>query len=585
MVSGAWPPATSAGAPDGPAALPTRRLRDAIGDAAEPRSVWGSLSSWAVREKTATLALVLALGLPIAAGAVLGFREVQGGLLQLALLRRESVATLTARIVLERFARMTEVAESLATRVRMRELVAEGRWEEAMAILASHDANGLYERMFLADPEGVLHSDHPPLPGVRGESFAHRDWYRGVTQRGQAYVSEIYERQAEPRIAVLAVTSPVRHFGSGELVGILVLQVAADSLAAWAREVDLGEEAGVWIVDPAGTVVAAAGALELEAETVARLRAAGTGAERMVPAAGGEEQLAAHAAVGALGWSVISQQPLRAALAPHRATLNLLIAAWVMLIAATLLVATWAARERERWRTSSRKLSEVNQELSAFTYSVSHDLRAPLRAIDGFARMIRDDSGPRLDAEAQRRLGVILSNVELMEKLIEGLLVLSRAGRQALEWTRVDMQELVRETLTALSQSTDVSTVELRVHPLPPATGDRALLRQLLFNLVSNAVKFSRGRTPAVVEVSAHDEAGSVVYSVSDNGVGFDMEDANRLFRVFERLHSRSEFEGAGVGLAIVERIVRRHGGRVWVDARPDQGATFHFTLGTRQVA
>jgi signal transduction histidine kinase len=227
----------------------------------------------------------------------------------------------------------------------------------------------------------------------------------------------------------------------------------------------------------------------------------------------------------------------------------------------------------------TQALRETNAELEAFSYSVSHDLRAPLRAIHGFARILLEDHGPALDPEAKRVLGVIDQNTKRMGQLIDDLLSFSRLGRKELESARVDMAELVRSVADEMQRSAGDRPLEITVGPLPPAEGDRDMLRQAVTNLLDNAAKFTRRRTPGRIDVGHQTNGAETVYFVKDNGAGFDQRYAGKLFGVFQRLHGAEEFEGTGVGLAIVQRIVLRHGGRVWAEGRPDAGATFFFTL------
>ena len=228
---------------------------------------------------------------------------------------------------------------------------------------------------------------------------------------------------------------------------------------------------------------------------------------------------------------------------------------------------------------ANRDLSAANQELETFAYSVSHDLRAPLRAIDGFAQALREDHGPSLPTDAQEMLEVVQGNSRQMGQLIDDLLAFSRLNRQPMSMIDLDMNELVRVTAGQLQQVPSPRPRDLRVGPLPRARGDSGLLRQVWVNLLGNAFKFSEGKEGAVIEVSGQRDGELVTYSVKDNGVGFDMRYAENLFGVFQRLHSANEFEGTGVGLALVQRIVQRHGGRIWAEGRVDEGATFFFTL------
>jgi len=236
-------------------------------------------------------------------------------------------------------------------------------------------------------------------------------------------------------------------------------------------------------------------------------------------------------------------------------------------------------------RVRAAQLETINKELESFSYTVSHDLRAPLRAIAGYARMLQEDYHDKLDNEARRFLSVIGENTRRMGKLIDDLLAFARLGRQSMTHTDVDMSALVREVFADLTELTEQSCPELMVEALPAARGDRQLLRQVWANLLSNAVKYSSNTPCPRIEITGFSNSAEHVYCVKDNGVGFDMKHYDKLFGVFERLHDAKEFSGTGVGLAIVQRIVERHAGRVWAQAKLDEGAMFYFSLPTEQPA
>jgi PAS domain S-box-containing protein len=240
----------------------------------------------------------------------------------------------------------------------------------------------------------------------------------------------------------------------------------------------------------------------------------------------------------------------------------------------------------QRVRDRTEKLELALKELDAFSYSVSHDLRAPLRAIDGFSRMVIEDYSAQLHEEARRKLGVIHSEAQRMSRLIDDLLTFSRLGRAQVHPEPIDMQALARETFAELQElGTNHRNIEFNVQPLPAALGTQAMVRQVWTNLISNALKFTRGRPVAKIEIGSRPDAeGNTVYFIKDNGVGFDMRHVGKLFGVFQRLHSDKEFEGTGAGLALVQRIISRHGGRVWAEAEQGKGATFFFTLPTPTV-
>jgi light-regulated signal transduction histidine kinase (bacteriophytochrome) len=231
----------------------------------------------------------------------------------------------------------------------------------------------------------------------------------------------------------------------------------------------------------------------------------------------------------------------------------------------------------------TRQLEAANKELESFSYSVSHDLRAPLRAIDGFSKMLEKDLEGVLEGETRRKFETIQRNAQQMGQLIDDLLAFSRLGRAPLEMRPVDMGRLANGVVDDQKSINPGRELRITVDNVPASWGDSTLLRQVLVNLISNAIKFTKPRETAVIEVGGREDDGEYVYYVKDNGVGFDMAYVDKLFGVFQRLHSTREFEGTGVGLAIVQRIVHRHGGRVWAEGHIGEGATLYFSLPERR--
>ena len=236
-------------------------------------------------------------------------------------------------------------------------------------------------------------------------------------------------------------------------------------------------------------------------------------------------------------------------------------------------------------RVSERtaQLEAANQELEAFSYSVSHDLRAPLRGVDGYIRMLKEDCGGQLDAEGIRLLNVVSSEAKRMGHLIDDLLKFSRLGREQMKRSPVDMTALARDAFENLTRAAPESAPRFELKPLPLAQGDLGMLRQVFANLLGNAVKFTRNQAVPVIEVGVSEADGEIAYYVKDNGVGFDEKYGHKLFGVFQRLHSEEEFEGTGVGLALVQRVIQRHGGKVWAQGKPNEGAIFQFTVPRRK--
>jgi PAS domain S-box-containing protein len=243
------------------------------------------------------------------------------------------------------------------------------------------------------------------------------------------------------------------------------------------------------------------------------------------------------------------------------------------------------AELEQRVAERTAQLQAANQELEAFSYSVSHDLRAPLRHVMGFVELLQKDAGPSLSEKSLHQLATISQAAKRMGDLIDDLLEFSRVRRAELQKTDVNLDELVRETLGDFQAETKGRNIAWNIHPLPVVQADRALLRMVLVNLISNAVKFTGARAEAKIEIGCGSggDAETVIF-IRDNGAGFDPRYAGKLFGVFQRLHSNDEFEGTGIGLANVRRIIQRHGGRVWAEGTVDGGATFYFSIPKQPV-
>ena len=230
-------------------------------------------------------------------------------------------------------------------------------------------------------------------------------------------------------------------------------------------------------------------------------------------------------------------------------------------------------------RVRTAELEASNRELEAFSYSVSHDLRAPLRAIDGFAQIVAEDYAPRLDETGREYLQRIRVATQKMARLIDDLIDLARLTRQAMKREQVNLSQIVEQILSELRQEDPDRLIEIHVEPRLIAAADRALIRVALENLLRNAWKFTSRREVAQIRFHAEMRDRQIIYCVSDNGAGFDMSFASKLFLPFHRLHGISEFAGTGIGLATVQRVIQRHEGRVWAQSAPDEGASFFFTL------
>jgi len=533
------------------------------------------------------------------------YKSVDQELTDVALIRRASVVNLAAATLSEKFARLQDIGVSLATRVRFRQLVAEGRWAEAMEILhdVPHDLP-VFDRVFLADPEGTLMADFPQLAGARGRNFADRDWYAGVSRGWRPFVSPVYTRDTAPRLDVFAVAVPIAKAGGG-VAGILVLQVhLAGSFFAWTKDIDIGPEGVAYIVDQKGQVAfhsKSAGGRIADFSALPVVQQMRQGKDGVVVAfdpAKKEETIFAYASAESNGWGVVSQQPVRTSLGlmarDHQLRrllgaygLLLLLGVSMVYLAYRMVVHRRLALEdrqikaelERRVAQRTAQLETANKELESFSYSVSHDLRGPLRGMDGFSQLLIEDYGDKLDDAGRDALERIRAASQRMGELIDDLLRLSHAARAELNITRVDLSAIAREIAETIDREQPGRSVEWVIAPGLSVRADRALIRVALQNLLQNAWKFT-GRTQGpVIRVGALERDARTVYFVSDNGVGFDMAYADNLFGAFQRLHHADDFPGSGIGLALVRRIIRRHGGEIWAEAKDGMGATFFFTL------
>lgn len=551
-------------------------------------------SPWAFR-----LLLFSALLLPVVALAGFSLHRINGFLKDQAWMRRQAIAQISATVVKERFDRLVAIGESLATRVQFRKHVEAQDWDAAGGILTEVPVTfSEIERIFVCDIHGVLRTDTPPIEGVRGKSFADRDWYRGVSRDWKKYVSEVYQRAAEPRLNVIAVAIPILN-AANQPAGIMVLQVRSEVLFNWADEMNVGEHGFFFVVDSRGNVAAHPGVdpqqeiIKIADNPLVELVLAGnSGIQIADDPISKVECLSAYEVVPKYNWGVFAQESMLSVDAGRKTTLRSIGLVYLVVLTLSALLALWLIRLLERNIQLSRKLQAhtagleyANRELESFSSSVAHDLRAPLRAIVSFSSILSEDETDRLSSEGKETIQRIVTAGHRMQEMIESLLSLAKVNNWQLQRTPVEMRTLADSVIEELKSEMGDREIQFKVGDLSQCEADPSLLRQVLHNLISNAIKYTRRQKHAIIEVSSSIENGERVWCVRDNGAGFKMEHAKRLFRVFERLHGQDEFEGIGLGLAIVQRIVRRHGGRIWAEAKTNEGAAFYFTLNDQAAA
>ena len=554
----------------------------------------------AKKNKRIQFAIFFAIVFPVILIAAFAYIETYQDLTEFTLSRRQSIAHLAANALEQRFERLTDIGISLATRVRFRQLVGEGRWDDAIDILKDVQTDFPFiDRLFLADPAGTLMADTPALPGVKGKSFAFRDWFRGVSKNWQPYISEVCQRAAEPRFNVVAVAVPIKA-EEKRIVGILILQVQLNGLVGWSQSIEVGPAGFLYFVDRNGRL-ATHPKLPSHGEivdyssvpVVQKVLRAKTGVEINFNPLANEEQVAAYAPVPGIGWGVIATESTRTAFAQRNKNLQQLLIRYGVIFLISCVLAYVILRTFTGLRQAEEKIQKLhedlqhraieleaaNKELEAFSYSVSHDLRAPLRSIDGFSQALLEDYPDKLDDQGKDYLKRVCASTQHMAALIDDLLNLSRVSRREIRMQTVNLSAMAQTIAAELQESQPERQVEFIIAEGLVANGDEGLIRAALQNLLANAWKFTGKRSETKIQFGINQQNGKSAYFVRDNGAGFDMTYAKKLFGAFQRLHGHNDFPGTGIGLATVQRIIRRHGGKVWAEGAVEKGATFYFTL------
>ncbi len=456
------------------------------------------------------------------------------------------------------------------------------------------DSTHTLERATIVSKEGTVMAVYPKIANLIGKNFAHRDWYKGVSKNWTPYVSEFFLSAApQPHSYLFTISLPFKDSDNG-ILGILVLSPTTDYIQEALLGVDIGKGV-IYVVDKKGSLIyhpryTVDKIIDFSKVPIVQKVVKGLdGVERTLDSLGKEPAISAYHPVTPWGWGVVVEKPVAVILAPVRKiTLWLAALTGSMLFLGGFFAYRWAEILFESQKLTrdlkhyADKLATANKELESFSYSISHDLRSPLRAIDGFSRILLKEYGGNVDSEGKRLLDIVRTNAQRMGQLIDDLLAFSRVGRSEMKLSEINMEELASKVCEELNAGVAGKTPQCEVGSLPPAYGDRAMMRQVIFNLLANAIKFTRTREEARIEMGGREDGAENVYYVKDNGVGFDAQYGHKLFGVFQRLHDMDEFEGTGIGLSIVKRIVEKHDGRVWAEGALNEGATFYFALPKR---
>lgn len=456
-------------------------------------------------------------------------------------------------------------------------------------------------RVSVHDVDGVLWSDFPEAPELQGRSFAGTEWYQGVSEDWEPYISSVFWREAEPRELVVAIAVPIHDKEDG-VIGIFVSQYRLQRLGEGLRHVRVGETGSVFLLDPNGNVAAhpdldMKGNLYTDFSELRFVRMALEG----TPYTGdyrdpltAEPKVATFLPVTIAGrnWVVVAEQPVADAYAPiRRIAWNIAGAAVILALAAVaVVIGLWRVSEHNRLlslklerrnkalQKTTDELERSNKELEEFAYVASHDLQEPLRMVASYTQLLERRYKGKLDESADKFIYYAVDGAKRMQSLIQDLLKYSRVGTQGKPFEAVDFSKVLQQALANLKLAIREENAEVTADPLPTLMADPTQMVQLFQNLIGNAIKF-RGKEPPRIHVSAREEKGEWVFSIKDNGIGIDPAYFEKIFQIFQRLPGEKPIAGTGLGLSMCKKILERHEGRIWVESEKGQGATFHFTI------
>jgi len=497
----------------------------------------------------------------------------------------------------------------------------------------------LFEYLVLLNADGTVCVMAPRQlqQKLTRKKLAFTSWYKKLMDTGQTITSDLHISPATQRPTVVIAT-PVRSF-NGKIIGVWAGGINLDTLSQIGIPKRLPDGLNYrygYVTDSRGLIVAHQGNLQYVQEqtdfnSVPAIKAAlsgKTGTMQQICTIDGRKELIAYMPLTGMGWTVAYVVTIKVALAPIYTLMRYLVSigllAVIVMGVGGLAIARQVIKPLEQLKNGAitigtgnlaqridmaagdeigelaaefnrmaealsdketqllnyiRRLENANKELEAFTYSVSHDLRAPLRHINGYVELLTGRFRNALPEKGIHYLDTIADSARQMAALIDDLLQFSRTGRQEMQRADVDMNLILQEVLEITKHDNVGRSIEWSVATLPPVHGDPAMLRQVWFNILNNAAKFTRKKEKATIDVGYREDSIEYIFFVRDNGVGFDMQYAHKLFGIFQRLHSSEEFEGTGIGLANVRRIIAKHGGRTWAEAALDKGAVFYFTL------
>lgn len=491
-----------------------------------------------------------------------------------------------------------DVALSLADRVRFRKLIREGNWEQAIEILQNVPKIWSWvERVFLVDPSGVLRADTPALPGVRGKNFAFRDWYKQVSSGWRPYISNVYTRTAEPRHNVVAVAVPIRADG-GEVLGILVLQVPLNTLMRLNPALESDDEGLIYVTDAKGRL-AAHPDFDLDKQlvdfsTVPSVEHSLRGERGVLVSYNPVTKanvLVAYEPLSPYGWAVVFQEDPESAFGPRTATVTAgLTLSGVILVSALalahgLVLLTEKVHKKEKQLVLAQAESE---QMEMFAFAATHDLQEPLHKVITLCDLLKHQTAEKRRDNQPEILQRVQESAHRLRAMMVQLRELARISSGGNEFEAVDLNHTVQAVLADLQPRVLQTQARIDRDDLPTVAADRSQMQQLFLHLIDNALKFHQPDEPPDIKITCRPiKADGKRYwriTVQDRGVGFDEKHRDRLFKPFQRLHTRQVYPGNGIGLAICSRIATRHGGSISVQSPPGEGCTVILTIPDRKI-
>jgi len=560
---------------------------------------------------------ILAFVTPLMALSMFIYSQVTSEFQRIVLVENETLLNLTAYHIEEKINTDISNAKIFAERPLLLTAVKKNDAEGINIHLKSFIDNSLsFEKIVVTTPRGINITSYPCDPALIGMDLSDKDWYRGVSAKWAPYVSDFYLRPAEPKRYLFSVSVPMKE-QSGEVVGILVFHPKEDYFKNVLSGMHIGK-GFVYMIDKNGHLVyhphyKLDGVYDFSGvSAVGKVRKGLIGSEKSNDSVGDEEMVLTYQPMK-WGWGIVMQRPEKEVLQPVEKVIiglffftgiSILVGAIIAYDGMQLLYSIRSLsvmlQEKEKGEREIKEKLEVelgerrqaeqklertlidlersNKELEQFAYVASHDLQEPLRKVASFTELLERRYKEQLGPDADRYIGYIIDGAKRMSLLINDLLAFSRVGTSTREFAKTDCNDVLKRTLDDLQYRIKESGAVITFDNLPSVIADELQIGMVFQNLISNAIKFRRDEMPRV-HVSAKSEGSHWIFSVSDNGIGIEKEFLDRIFVMFQRLHTKEEYPGTGIGLAICKKVVERHGGHMWAESELGKGSTFYFKL------